>query len=240
MNVYSQIGLVTLVGPDHQARHPDRRVRQPAAGARPRRSSRPWSKLGDAAAAADPDDHGRHGPGLGAAGARHGRRRREPAGDRLGDRRRPAAGHAAHALRRADRLHAAGADPSPAESPVGPAPRPPNDGHGISRVEPVVARPSSARCASAASARAKALVDLDLDGAGCHDVEQVAGAGQQQLAVAGVGHQGRPGDVERALGAEHAQLKFSTGPDALPKLTARPSGRRQSSERMNVSLPTPS
>ena len=31
LNVYSQIGLVMLVGPDHQARDPDRRVRQPAA-----------------------------------------------------------------------------------------------------------------------------------------------------------------------------------------------------------------
>ena len=34
LNVYSQIGLITLVGPDHQARHPDRRVQQPAARSR--------------------------------------------------------------------------------------------------------------------------------------------------------------------------------------------------------------
>ena len=41
LNIYSQIGLVTLVGPDHQARHPDRRVRQPAAGARARQAATP-------------------------------------------------------------------------------------------------------------------------------------------------------------------------------------------------------
>src|SRR5690606_42025625 len=32
----------------------------------------------------------------------------------------------------------------------------------------------------------------------------------------------------------------STGPEALPKLTIRPRGRRQSSEVIQVSLPTPS
>ena len=31
MNIYTQVGLLTLVGPDQQARHPDGRVRQRAA-----------------------------------------------------------------------------------------------------------------------------------------------------------------------------------------------------------------
>ena len=55
--------------------------------------------------------------------------------------------------------------------------RPSNQG--ISRVEPVVARPSSARWASAASREREALVDLDLDRAWTHHREQIVGAGEQ-------------------------------------------------------------
>ena len=35
INIYSQVGLITLVGPDREERHPDRAVRQHAAGAGP-------------------------------------------------------------------------------------------------------------------------------------------------------------------------------------------------------------
>ena len=97
---------------DHQARHPDRRVRQPAAGAGHGQARR-GGRGRRAAPAPDPDDHRRHGAGRGAAGARHRRRRREPPADRLGDRRRHAARHAAHAVRRADGLHAAGPEAWP-------------------------------------------------------------------------------------------------------------------------------
>ncbi len=55
--------------PDHQARHPDRRVHQPAARPGPG-AARRAGRGGDAAPAADPDDHGRDGAGRRAAGAR--------------------------------------------------------------------------------------------------------------------------------------------------------------------------
>jgi multidrug efflux pump len=77
LNVYSQIGLITLVGPDHQARHPDRRIRQPAARGRPRNLAA-VIEAAVAAPAADPDDDRRDGARRGAAGARHRRRCREP------------------------------------------------------------------------------------------------------------------------------------------------------------------
>ena len=91
---------------DHQARHPDRRVREPAAGAGPRQGRR-GGRGGGPQAAPDPDDHGRHGAGRGAARDRDRGRRREPLADRLGDRRRHRLRHAVHAVRGADRLHAA-------------------------------------------------------------------------------------------------------------------------------------
>jgi hypothetical protein len=72
-------------GPDHQARHPDRRVQQPACASRAGRDGR-GDRGRQPAPAPDPDDHRRHGAGRGAAGAGHRRRRREPAADRLGDR----------------------------------------------------------------------------------------------------------------------------------------------------------
>ena len=73
--------------PDHQARHPDRRVQQPAAPAGPR-GARRGDRGRQPAPAADPDDHRRDGAGRAAAGAGHRRRCREPAADRLGHRRR--------------------------------------------------------------------------------------------------------------------------------------------------------
>jgi multidrug efflux pump len=91
---------------DHQARHPDRRVRQPVAAA----GSRPPAG-GDrslrAAPAADPDDH--RGDGAGDDPARSGERCRcrKPAADRLGHCRWPVARYLVHALRRADCLYPA-------------------------------------------------------------------------------------------------------------------------------------
>ena len=72
---------------DHQARHPDRRVLEPAPGAGPQQG-RGGDRGRGPAPAPDPDDHRRHGAGRGAARARDRRRRREPLADRLGDRRR--------------------------------------------------------------------------------------------------------------------------------------------------------
>ncbi len=46
--------------------------------------------------------------------------------------------------------------------------------------------------------------------------------------------------VERALAHEQAEIIGGAAPDALPKLTHRPNGRRQSSDRSHVSLPTES
>ena len=87
LNVYSQIGLITLVGLitkhgilivefANQLRDQGRALRDAVIEA------------ATPAAAPDPDDHRRDGAGRGAAGARHRRRRREPAPDRHGDRRR--------------------------------------------------------------------------------------------------------------------------------------------------------
>ena len=73
--------------PDRQARHPDRRVRQPVAGTGPQQARR-GDRVGGLAAAADPDDHRRDGARLVATGGRIGRRRRIAQPDRLGDRRR--------------------------------------------------------------------------------------------------------------------------------------------------------
>jgi multidrug efflux pump len=100
LNVYSQIGLVTLIGLitkhgilivefSNQLRQQGRDVRDAVMEA----------------AAPDPDDHGRDGSGRAAArtGARC--RRREPPADWLGHRRRHERRHAADDLRRADRLH---------------------------------------------------------------------------------------------------------------------------------------
>jgi multidrug efflux pump len=92
---------------DHQAWHPDRRVRQPVAGAGERDQAGGDRGFGPAAAA-DPDDHRGDGAGDDPPGPGPRRRRREPATDWLGDRRRPAAGDLVHAVRRADGVYLAG------------------------------------------------------------------------------------------------------------------------------------
>ena len=89
--------------PDHQARHPDRGVRQPAAGERPV-GPRGGRRVGGAATAADPDDHRRDGAGRDSARARARRRGREPPADRVGDRGRDPARHGADPVRGADGL----------------------------------------------------------------------------------------------------------------------------------------
>ena len=106
LNIYSQVGLVTLVGliTKHGILIVEFSNQLRAKGeALDRRGGR----SGDAAPAADPDDDRRDGAGRGAAGARARRRRRIAHADRLGDRRRHDVRHAPHAVRRADRLHAA-------------------------------------------------------------------------------------------------------------------------------------
>jgi multidrug efflux pump len=93
--------------PDHQARHPDRRIRQPAAG-KGAGTEGGGDRVGHPAPAADPDDHRRHGARRRAAGAgRRGGGGVAPA-DRLGHCRRPAARHLLHAVRGAHRLYVAG------------------------------------------------------------------------------------------------------------------------------------
>ena len=65
--------------------------------------------------------------------------------------------------------------------------------YGRSRVEPVVWRPSRARWASAASRSGIALIDLDLDRAALHHLEQLV-RGRNEISARGrVGHQRRPG-----------------------------------------------
>ena len=56
LNIYSQVGLVTLVGLVVEERHPDRRVRQRPAGAGHEQDRR-GARGGDDAPPADPDDH---------------------------------------------------------------------------------------------------------------------------------------------------------------------------------------
>ena len=106
LNIYSQVGLVTLVGLitkhgilivefTNQLRAKGESMLDAVVDA------------ADAAAAADPDDDRRDGAGRAAARARARRRRRIAHADRLGDRRRHVVRHAADAVRRADRVHAA-------------------------------------------------------------------------------------------------------------------------------------
>ena len=103
LNVFSQIGLVTLVG--LITKHGILIVEfanqlQEQGRSRARRGHRG----GRAAPAADPDDHRRHGAGRAAAGDRQRRRRGKPPADRLGDRRRHELRHAADAVRHPDGL----------------------------------------------------------------------------------------------------------------------------------------
>ena len=105
LNIYSQVGLVTLVGliTKHGILIVEFSNQLRAKG---ETHGRGGHRRRDAASAADPDDDRRHGARLGAAGAGHGRRRRIAHADRLGDRRRHELRHAADAVRRADRVHA--------------------------------------------------------------------------------------------------------------------------------------
>ena len=105
VNIYTQVGLVTLIGliskhgilmvafaNDLQRNEDmDRRSRHRAVGARP--------------TAPDPHDHRRDGRRPGAAALRLGRRRREPLQHRHRHRRRHADRHAVHAVRAAGGLH---------------------------------------------------------------------------------------------------------------------------------------
>ncbi len=110
MNVYSQIGLVTLVGliTKHGILIVEFANQLQARG---RSKLDAVVEFGDTTAAADPHDDGCHGPGLRAAGTRHWCRSGEPPRHRLGDRGRPAPRDPAHALRRSDGLHAARTHP---------------------------------------------------------------------------------------------------------------------------------
>ena len=77
LNIYSQIGLVTLVGliTKHGILIVEFANQLQAQG---REQARGGDRGRGAAPAPDPDDHRRHGAGRAAAGARHRRRRREP------------------------------------------------------------------------------------------------------------------------------------------------------------------
>jgi hypothetical protein len=103
LNIYTQVGLITLVGliTKHGILMVEFANQQREQG---------MSK-GDAiverprAPAADPDDHRRHGAGRRAADHRQRRRRGGPFLHRPGDRRRHVDRHALHDLRAADLLH---------------------------------------------------------------------------------------------------------------------------------------
>ena len=109
LNIYSQVGLITLVGLDREERHPDRGVRESSAGDRQGQAVRGDRSRGHAAAA-DSDDHGRHRRRP--LPARHGERpwrgraqqHRHHAGQRHDHR------HGVHAVRAAVDLHAGRAD----------------------------------------------------------------------------------------------------------------------------------
>ena len=84
------------------------------------------------------------------------------------------------------------------------------------------------------------LVDLDLDRAREHDIEQLLGHGQKIGPLRGIGSQGRARYVERALLARTLRLIGSTAPEDWPNNTISPRGDKQSNEAEKVSLPTES
>ena len=104
LNIYSQVGLVTLIGLitkhgilivefSNQLRAKGEPIREAVI------------EVGDLAAPPDPDDHRRHGARRRAARCRHRRRRREPPGYRLGDRRRAPGRDLLHPVRDPGGLH---------------------------------------------------------------------------------------------------------------------------------------
>ena len=103
LNIYSQVGLITLVGliTKHGILIVEFTNQLRAKG---EELIAGGGRRGDAAAAPDPDDHRRDGAGRAAARARVRRRRRVAHADRLGDRRRHVVRHAADAVRGAGRL----------------------------------------------------------------------------------------------------------------------------------------
>ena len=104
LNIYSQVGLVTLIG--LITKHGILIVEfanQLRAKGQPMREA--VIESATLRLRPDPDDHRRHGARRRAARARHRRGRREPPGYRLGDRRRPAGRHAVHAVRDPGGLH---------------------------------------------------------------------------------------------------------------------------------------
>ena len=105
INIYTQIGLVTLIGliSKHGILMVDFANKlQADKGLQPARSDR---RGGRHQAQADPDDHGGHGGGHGAAPDRQGRGRREPLRHRRGDRRRHDHRHDLHPVRHARGLY---------------------------------------------------------------------------------------------------------------------------------------
>ncbi len=111
INIYSQIGLVTLDRPDLEARHPDGRLRQPHAGAWRHVAARGDRACRGRAPAADPDDDGGHGRRRHPAHRRHRRRRRFAVQYRADDFRRNVDWNRVHALCDADGLYLPGPRP---------------------------------------------------------------------------------------------------------------------------------
>ena len=112
LNVYSQIGLITLIGliTKHGILLVEFSNKLQEQG---RTKVEAVIEAAAPAPAPDPDDHRRDGAGRGPARDRERCRRREPLADRLGDRRRHLVRHPVHPVRGADRLHAAGAHAQP-------------------------------------------------------------------------------------------------------------------------------
>ena len=74
------------------------------------------------------------------------------------------------------------------------------------------------------------LVDLDLDGARLHDLEQFLGHGHKVFALGAIGIERRPGDIERTLLRQKAEVKRIDTPGGLPE-QREVSQRRQAIQR---------
>src|SRR6185436_254870 len=111
---------------------------------------------------------------------------------------------------------------------------------GMRTTEPVVWRPSRSRCACAASASLYFFVvsiftlpDLTMSNSA---FERSTRSARLAMCVASVGRVTKSEPLE----ARMPRFTGATGPEALPKVTISPRGRRQSSEPSQVALPTPS